>query len=249
MKRTILAFGFFLILSIDGCSFFFNPIERNDIYAKCAKGDTISFELFKKSQRIIKTEKWYLIWLDLYDDRDGLHYAPHLLICDHKLVLKGASGICPEINEAHGDTLFGIMSEEYIADKNKIFKPYRDDLPTEVILNLKKKEKIWNGFQRNPLAIVDSIQLLQNTWKAKFYLKTSDSIFFPDRKQYFENIDYYSTAFQNSKILEYPISLLHFDRGRKYIFTIEDNDFQFEMHTLDDKVLDKFLFDIWRVKK
>ena len=114
---------------------------------------------------------------------------------------------------------------------------------------MKKKEKIWNGFQRNPLAIVDSIQLLQNTWKAKFYLKTSDSIFFPDRKQYFENIDYYSTAFQNSKILEYPISLLHFDRGRKYIFTIEDNDFQFEMHTLDDKVLDKFLFDIWRVKK
>jgi hypothetical protein len=225
------------------------PIERNDIYAKCAKGDTLSFELFKKTQIIIKTDKWYLIWLDLYKDGDD-QYAPHLLVCDHNLVLKGATGIYPEITEANGDTLFGIMSEEYIADKN-LRGVYRDDLPKEIVFSLKKeeKEKPWNGYQSNPFAIVDSIQLLQKTGTAKFYLRTADSTIFPGREEYFENIDYYSKAFKNNKVLEYPISSLHFDRGRKYIYTIDNSYVRFEMHTLDDKVFEKLFLDIWKAIK
>lgn len=249
IKKIFLVYCFCLVSFLYGCSFISTPIKRNDIYAQCAKGDTLSFELFKKTQRIIKTDKWYFIWLDLYEEKDGLLYAPHLLICDHKLVLKGASGIYPEIAEAHGDTLFGLTSEEYLVDKNKSVKLYRDDLPKEIVLSLKKREKPWNGYQRNPFAIVDSVQLLQNIERAKFYLKTADSIYFPGRKQYFEDVEYYSKAFKNIKVLEYPVSSLHFDRGREYIYTIENNDVQFEMYCLNDKVLEKFLLDIWQTIK
>ena len=83
----------------------------------------------------------------------------------------------------------------------------------------------------------------------KFYVKIADSIYFPGRKQYFENFEYYSKAFKNAKVLEYPISSLHFDRGRKYIYTIDNSDVQFEMHTLDDKVFEKFFLDLWQAIK
>lgn len=248
VKKSFLAYCLCLVSLINGCGFISTPIERNDIYAKCSKGDTISFELFKKTQRIMKTDKWYLIWLDLYKDGDD-QYAPHLLVCNHKLVLIGATGIYPEIIENQGDTLFGLTSEEYIADKNKTIKPYRDDLPKEIVFSLKKEEKTSNGYQRNPFAIVDSVQLLQNLNRVKFHVKTADSIYFPGRKLYFEDVEYYSKAFKNAKVLEYPISSLHFDRGRKYIYTIDNSDVQFEMHTLDDKVFEKLLFDIWKAIK
>jgi len=249
IKKTFLAYCLCLVSLLNGCSFISTPIERNDIYAIYSKGDTISFELFKKVQRIIKTDKWYFIWLDLYEEQDGVVYAEHLLVCDHNLVLKGATGVFPLFSEAKGDTLFGIESDEYIASKNKSVKPYRDDLPKEIVLSLKKRENPWNGYQRNPFAIVDSVQLLQNSERAKFYLKTADSIYFPGRKQYFEDIEYYSKAFKNTKVLEYAVSSLHFDRGRKYIYTIENNDVQFEMHVLNDKVFEKLLLDIWQATK
>ncbi|MBL0744682.1 hypothetical protein [Chryseolinea lacunae] len=248
MKKTPWAYCLCLVLFLSGCTFISTPIERNDVYAQCAKGDTISFELFKKTQSIKKTDKWYLIWLDLYKD-GGDQYAPHLLVCDHNLVLKGATGVYPEIIKVKGDTLFCITSEEYIAEKNKSVKPYRDDLPKEIVLSLKEREKTWNGYQRNPSAVVDSIQLLQNSVSAKFYLKTSDSIYFPGRKQYFEDIVYYSKAFKKVKILEFPVSSLHFDRSEKYIYVIDDNDVQFEMHTLDNKVFEKVILNIWQAIK
>lgn len=249
IKKIFLAYCLCLVLLISGCGFISTPIERNDIYAKCAKGDTIGFELFKKTQRIMKTDKWYLIWLDLYKDGDD-QYAPHLLVCDHNLVLKGATGTYPQITEANGNTLFGITSEEYIAEKNKSIKSYRDDLPKEIVFSLKKEEeKPWNGYQSNPFAIVDSVQLLQNLNGVKFYIKTADSIYFPGRKQYFEDIEYYSKAFNKAKVLEYPISSLHFDRGRKYIYTIQNGDVQFEMHTLDNSVFEKLFLDIWKAIK
>ncbi len=248
IKKALSAFCLCLVSLINGCGIIFTPLERNDIYEKCAKGDTLSFELFKKTQRIMKTDKWYFIWLDLYSGGDD-QYAPHLLVCDHNLVLKGATGIYPQITDANGNTLFGITSEKYVADKNKSIKPYRDDLPKEIVFSLKNEEQPWNGYQRNPFAIVDSVQLLQNLNGVKFYIKTADSIYFPGRKQYYEDIEYYSKAFNNTKVLEYSISSLHFDRGRKYIYTIENSDVQFEMHTLDDKVFEKLLLDIWKAIK
>ncbi len=188
IKKRICAFCLCIISFLSGCNGTSTPIEKNDIYARCAKGDTLRFELFKKVQHLKKSDKWYFIWLDLYEDKDD-QYAPHLLICDHKLVLKGASGVYPGIIHVKGDTLFGVTSEEYIADKNKTIKPYRDDLPKEIVLSLKKIEKTWNGYQRNPFAIIDSIQLIPNMDKAIFYLKTADSIYFPGREQYLENIE------------------------------------------------------------
>ncbi|HEY5747858.1 MAG TPA: hypothetical protein VIU12_17410 [Chryseolinea sp.] len=65
------------------------PIERNDIYARCAKGETINYQLFRKTQRIIKTDKWYFLWFDLHYEDTTRPYAPHLLVCDHSLVLRG----------------------------------------------------------------------------------------------------------------------------------------------------------------
>lgn len=245
MKRAFLTFCICLVAFFNGCSYISTPIERTDIYAKCAKGDTLSFELFKRVQRIIKTDKWYFIWLDLYEEHEGLIYAEHLLVCDHNFILKGASGIYPEIINARGDTLFGITSEEYINEKNRNVKPYRDDLPKEIVFTLIKREKLWNGYQRGKCAIVDSIQFVQNTGRAKFYIKTADSINLASRKQYFEDVAYYSKAFSHTKESEYPISLLHFDRGRQYIYTIENNDIQFEMLTLEESVIEKFLIDIW----
>jgi hypothetical protein len=251
IKKTFLAYCLCLVSFINGCGIISTPAERNDIYAKCTKGDTISFELFKKAERIIKTDKWYFIWLDLYEEKDGLLYAPHLLVCGHNLVLKGSSGIYPEIIEAHGDTLFGITSEGYLTDKNKRVKPYRDDLPKEIVLSLKKNEKLSNVSQRETEAVIDSIGFSPKFFTATIFTKTKnpDGFYFPGRKQYFEDIDSYSRMYVHEKVLEIPISKLIIHRSKDYLFTMADNNVRFKMYTLDDKVVEKFLLDIWQAIK
>ncbi len=240
-KKAIVAYCIIIVSFLYGCRI---PIERNDIYARCAKGDTLKWGLFKKAERIIVTDKYYYIWLDLYDDH-VLEYARHLLVCDHNLVLKGATGIIPEIIDARGDTLLCITNEEYLTKKNARIKPYRDDLPNEVKFSFKNRERIFNGYGRNAKALVDSIKLMQNMERVKIYLKTSDSVHFPGRKEYFEKIEYYTKSFKNSKVLEYPISSFYCDRGRTYFYIIDKNDIMYEMHTLDDLVVEKFLMDCW----
>lgn len=237
---------FFLTVALAGCKLISDPIDRNDVYATCAPGDTVSAELFKRVQRIIKTDRWYFLWIDLDSPEDGIIYANHILACDHDLILKGASGIVPDISTAKGDTLFGFTSSGYKAAKNKLIKPYRDDLPNEVVLNLNVRQNVWNGYQRNPFAIIDSLQLLNNAELVRLYLRTSDSLFFPGKEIYLENFDYYSKIFNKIKIIDLPLSSLHFSRDRDCIYTIENNDTHSEMHVLNKQILDNIIMEIWR---
>ena len=91
--------------------------------------------------------------------------------------------------------------------------------------------------------------LFEDLNEVKIYVKTADSIYFPGREQYFEDFEYYSKAFKNAKVFEYPISSLHIDRSRNFIYTVENGDVRFEMYIIDDKVYEKLLLDIWKAIK
>jgi len=251
-KRTFVfwTFGimFFLLLYI----FFSGPIERNDIYAKCSKGDTISFEIFKKVDRIMKTDKWYFVFFDLYRGENCM-YAPHLIVLDHNFILKGASGMipkCSEITAAKGDTLFGITSDEYKINRQRSrYKcPYRDDLPKNIRFVLKDCD--FTRFKRDCRAIIDSIRISNDAENVKLYLRISENVSFPDRKTYLEGIDFYSKSFNLTKELEVPVSSLFFDKTSVNLcdHIIEDGVptmSWYEMYTLDDKVIDDFFCDYW----
>jgi hypothetical protein len=248
-KKLIFASCYFAILLL-GCHCSTLPTKRNDIYTRCAKGDTISFELFKKMGCIEKTDKWFFIWLNLREYGIPI-YAPHLLVCDHNLVLKGATGIVPGISEVKGDTLFGFASEEYEKEKAETIKIFRDDLPKEIVLKLEKsKDSTWNGWQRRAEAIVDSIHFCADSFNVKIFLRVSDGTVFPSRKLYFKDIEY-SKKFCHTKIIDLPISSLHFSYLDEYVYTyiIEGKDVMYEMHPLEDKILDKLFLDIWQTIK
>ena len=53
----------------------------------------------------------------------------------------------------------------------------------------------------------------------------------------------------HEKVLEIPISKLIIHRSKDYLFTMADNNVRFKMYTLDDKVVEKFLLDIWQAIK
>lgn len=252
-KQIFTIIIFCTVVLLMGYVYFSGPIERNDIYAKCIKGDTISFELFKRTERLIRTDNSYFVFLDLYSSEDEDMYAPHIIALNHNFVIKGASGVCPhvvEITSAKDDTLFGISSDEYRIKKQR-YSPYRNDLPVNVEFVL--QECNINSFKTDNYAIIDSMKLVDNAKKAKLYLRVSDKIGFPGKKRYFEHIDFYSEKFKKTKELIVPVSNLFFSRDRSNVYLCEltiDNDvatlYRSEMYTLNDELIDEFLHEYFR---
>lgn len=240
-----------MILSFIGCRYINTPIEKNDIYALCAKGDTVNFKLFKKSQRIIKSNKKYFIWLDLYNDTNRFdQYALHLLVCDENLILKGAS-IAPNasITKVKGDTLYGWTIEEWKNEKPR--NAYRNDLPPEIKFNIEDRKVKWNGYQVRNNTIIDSINFISDNFVVKMHIRYSKNLYaWPGRNEYFADTEYYSKLFNHFEVIEIPISSLYFSRSRKYISLFEDYETENQMHTLSNKIIENLYLDIWEnIKK
>lgn len=252
-KYVLLSFAILII----GCkhisnyieNYFRTPAKSNDIYSICSKGDTIDFDIFRKSERIIKTQERYFIWFDIYDE--GNRYdqsALHLLVCDKNLILKGASIAFGSIDSINEDTLFGWILPESKDEVYKEFFIYRNDLPAEIKFNLYDK-KNWNGNHRIFNTIIDSIKFVPNKFSVKLYLRVSEDIYaWPGREEYLNNVEHYSKLFNKMQVVEIPIASLHFDRlGTECIYIKVDNreDTWNEMALLDDTIIEKLFIDMW----
>lgn len=254
IMKTIQFFICLLIVQfLSSCEEFLLPNKKTDIYAWCSKEDTLSFELFKRTERIIKTDKWYFVWVDLIDD-DATVIAKHILVCDHNLVLKGASGKITSIVEyANGDTLYGFTNENIYSDLYRRSHFYRDDLPKEIVCKLDTKREEWSGYESKSLTLIDSIKFVDSNFAVLGYFRTSDSTSLSDRREYFKKIEYYDKEYYNKAKYEIPLSTLYFDRYKNYVYTIQKkngaNDIENQMLTKNDKVIETLLFDIWSTIK
>lgn len=234
---------FLIIFSMVGCSYLKETNSQNDIYAISKKGDTLSFSLFSKAQNILKSDKWHFIWIDLYDTKND-KYDTRLIVCDSNLILRGS---CPApkavIYKAKEDTLFGWTIDEWESEKTR--NNFESDLPHEIKVQLKKKKINWNGYQSIAHAIVDSIQFIPESLSLKIFNRCSDSVSFPGRNEFFADDEYYSKQFNRREVLVLPISKVFFHRSYDYLYKIENDDLQVEMHTLDDKIINKLLLEVW----
>lgn len=221
-----------LIASFPACE---SIINRNDIYYQCPKGDTITFETFRRFQRILKSDNRFFFLYDLYTDEYNYDYlANHWLVCDNNLILKGAT-IAPHafITYAKNDTLFGWKMKKWSADTFG----YRRDFPSEIKFQLEIKSGNFNGFERFFYNEIDSIEVLHSQFSVKMYIKIVDKYgLYP-----------YEEGYLNTpKTIELPISSLHFSRSRDYIGIYEKYDIKNELQPVNDSIIEKLYIDIWR---
>lgn len=245
MNNIAVIFSFYMIINAHSCLIPLAPVRYNDVYNYCSNGDTLSLDLFYKSKRIIKNENWFLILIDLHAGQTEYSYTSHLLFCDSNFVLKAASGGIDEILGIKGDTIFCILSDNYYLYKSQAIKPYRYDLPKEISIKSNNRGTNWNGYQRESLAIIDSLIFDKKSEKVVFHLRMSESVFFPGRSEYFSDLNYYNEAFYITKRMEYPLSLLHFDSENEFVYVVQENNMRSEFHTLNDSVLLCVKKDIW----
>lgn len=222
-----------------------------DIYGYASKGDTLQFDLFKFAQRIIKTDKWYFVYLDLYKT-DINRNAPHILVCDHQFVIKGASGCIPKLLDAKYDTIFVLNEKQYknYIEFNKLNRAslkFVNDLPKNINIQFKSRNKKFNGFGRYvQFNLIDSIQILKHTDKVRIYYKYTDSSFdIPSWTEFYKNPNYYNKNFNKSQHIDISINELWIGKEKTELYLIKENDIIFEMIVVNPKLIDQFLQKIY----
>lgn len=165
-------------------------------------GNTITLDDIKKSNQVIKTSKWNLIKVALYDRvlNDSESFDSYFVVLDSLMKISGYIYHAPYIKDINEDTIkcsfiYGDYRQYYLGEPYEIPKLKKNDLPPKLVVDCcleKRKEAIYvdSLFSIEKIILIDSVYIqylnLKETNRSDIDELSHKSKFLRLEKIYFE---------------------------------------------------------------